>query len=85
MANVRLTVNRAAIKAMLTSPAVRADIARRAEAVAEACNRDSSWGGYQASHGGRSRARSAVWTIEPEAVADNARNQRLIRNLDAGA
>lgn len=85
MANVRLDYKRGAIGELLTSPAVRADIARRAQAVADACNRDSSWGGYVASHGGRSRARSAVWTIEPEAVADNARNQRLLKNLDAGS
>lgn len=83
MAGMRVEVKRSAIRALLTSEAVRADVARRAEAVADACNRASSWGGYEATHGGRSRARSLVWTIEREAVADNARNNRIIRNLDA--
>lgn len=84
MAKMEVRVSRAAIRDMLTSDSVRADIARRAEAVADACNAESSWGGYKATHGGRSRARSSVWTVEPEAVADNARNNRIVRNLDAG-
>ena len=86
MGRAKIKFQRGAIRKMLTSPEARADIQRRAEAVAQACNSQSSWGGYEASQQpGRNRARSIVWTIEGEAVADNARNNRIVRNLGAGS
>lgn len=68
-----------------TEAKVLADLKARAERIEAACNGQSSWGGYESeAEMGRTRAVARVWSIGPEAVEDNARNQRLIRNLDAG-
>ena len=53
----------------------------RAAAIAEACNRDSSWGGYHSAPSSDGQA-AQVWSAD--ARNDEARDQRLIRNLDAG-
>lgn len=54
-----------------------------AESIAEACNAESSWGGYDsaASNDGYT-ATGRVWEFDNR--EDEARNNRLIRNLDAG-
>lgn len=51
-----------------------------AERIAAACNSESSWGGYHAFAKGR---RAGV-VAEGRAAADNARSQRMLRNLDVG-
>jgi hypothetical protein len=80
----KVKINRDNFRRLRTSPEALALVADRAEAVAEACNAQSSWGGYEArSSASGNRARAQVWTIEREAVVDNARNQRLIRNIGA--
>ena len=80
----KVKVNRDEFRRLRTSPAALALVASRAEAIAAACNAASSWGGYEArSSAAGNRARAQVWTIEREAVVDNARNQRLIRNIGA--
>ena len=56
-----------------------ADLEARAAAVADACNRDSSWGGYYSGAGSDGTVR--VWSAD--ARSDEARDQRLLRNLDA--
>ena len=74
-----------AIRKLMADPAVVADLERRAKAVADACNVQSSWGGYHSAvstEGNRPRAR--VWSVGPKADEDNARNQRMLRNMDAG-
>lgn len=83
--SVRLTFNTGAIEQLLTSPAMEAELKRRAERIAAAANAESSWGGYQASSSREgSRARARVWNVKHEAADDEARNNRLIRGLDAG-
>lgn len=81
----RLRFNLADFERIRTEEKVLADLRARAERIKDACNAQSSWGGYYSAAtvaGGRARAR--VWSIGPKAREDNARNQRLIRNLDAG-
>lgn len=78
----RVKINRGGFKALRTSPEALALVTRRAQAIADACNASSSWGGYEArSSATGNRARAQVWTIEREAVVDNARNNRILREL----
>lgn len=82
MAKVRLVLRRDSIESLPTSREVRADRERRAQAIVDACNAQSSWGGYVVRNDADS---SSIFTIEREADVDNARNNRILRNLDAGA
>lgn len=81
--NLKIKLNRAGVEALLTSDEMKADLARRAKAIEVACNNDSTWGGYasSASNGGK-RARAKVWSYG--AHDDESRQQRLVKNLDAG-
>lgn len=56
------------------------DLERRAQAIADACNADSTWGGYHADVG-RDGKSAQVWSAD--ARNDEARDQRLLRFLDA--
>lgn len=79
---MRVKINRDGFREMRTSPAALALVTERAERIAGACNAASSWGGYEVrSNVNGNRARAQVWTIEREAVVDNARNNRIIREL----
>jgi hypothetical protein len=78
---LRVEVNSQGAAAILNSPAVAADLLRRAHAIADASNAESEWGGYNAEDASGKRARAKVWC---ENAADEARQQRLIKNLDAG-
>lgn len=85
MAKARLKFNAGAIRRLMEDPAVAADVASRAAAVADAANAGSSWGGYEyevSTAGARPRAR--VWNVKSGAADDESRNNRLIRSLDAG-
>lgn len=85
MAKGKLKFNNRAIAKLMEDPQVVADLEKRAAAVRDACNSQSTWGGYYSAvstEGNRPRAR--VWSVGPKADEDNARNQRLIRNLQAG-
>lgn len=86
MSKIRLKFKRGAFAELRTQPKVRADIERRAAAVAAACNADSTWGGYKSGPEAQNQSRAAanVWTVSAGAREDNARNQRMIRNLQAG-
>lgn len=80
---MRLKINRGGFNELRTSQQAQALVDREAERVADACNAQSSWGGYEATSRSNPKRRAAayVWTIEREAVVDNARNNRLLRNL----
>lgn len=72
--------NLPAFRKLRTDPAVQADILRRAEKIAEAAG-----DGFKAVQSpARNRARAAVVAVTPEAVARNARDQSLLKALDAG-
>lgn len=80
----RVKINSAGAKAILTSGEVAADLASRAEAVASACNGASTWGGYHASSS-TSGTRARAWVRSSDRRNDEARDNRMIHNLDAGA
>lgn len=85
MARVRVRLNHAGIRAAMGTPKLREEIANRAEAIAEACNAQSSWGGYESGEETQNwRASANVWTIDDRGAQDNARAQRMLRNVDAG-
>lgn len=70
----------AAIGKLLESPAVKADLKRRADRIAAAAGP-----GFEASVvSGRNRARASVITATPEARLAEARDHVLLRALDAG-
>ena len=85
MARTKLRFNVDDFARIRTEEKVLADLRERAKKIADACNMQSTWGGYYSAAVVRGdRARARVWSIGPKAAEDNARNQRLIRNLDAG-
>lgn len=74
---------REAFREIRRLPAVKADLARRAEAIAAACGGEDA--GYVAATGeGRTRSRAAVIAAHRGAQVDNAVNNRIVRSLDAG-
>lgn len=73
----RIKFNRAAIRKLMQTDLT----SDRAAAVADACNGESSWGGYHTDDASSEiRNRTVVWCEHstPE------RANRMIRNLDAG-
>lgn len=80
---IRVKINRAGIKALMRSDGALAAVAVKGEAIAAACNEQSSWGGYySAAAVGPDRARARVWSADNR--NDEARDNRLMKNLDAG-
>lgn len=55
-------------------------LAERARAIEAACNADSSWGGYHSAVDASGMS-ARVWSADRR--NDEARDQRLLRNLDA--
>jgi len=85
MARARIRFRNGAIRALMNDAAVVADLEARAKRVAAEANAESSWGGYYSAvstEGNRPRGR--VWNIKQGASDDEARNNRMIRALDAG-
>lgn len=79
---IRAKLNRRGIRSLLNSDEALALVASKGEAIAEACNSQSSWGGYfTAASADGVRARAKVWSADGR--NDEARDQRLVRNLDA--
>ncbi len=80
----KLKFNPAAFDEILGGSEALEMVRSKGEAIAEACNSDSSWGGYfSAATTDGDRARARVWSADNR--NDEARDQRLVRNLDAGA
>lgn len=84
MARVRLDWHRAAgLEALVKSPEALAIVEEKAQAIAAACNAESSWGGYDsAARIDNDRARARVWSFDDR--DDEARDNRILKNLDAG-
>ena len=78
---VKIRWNIDAFRQIRLEPKVAADVHDRAERVAAAAG-----GGYEAfpTANPRNRARAAVVTTSRRAMLDNARNQTLLRSLQAG-
>lgn len=77
---IKVKVNRAGVQALMKSDGALAKVKELGQATADACNSESSWGGYftSASVDG-DRARATVWSADNR--NDEARDQRLVRNL----
>jgi hypothetical protein len=83
MARVRLVYNMKAFEALMKSPEVESFIEAKTKAVEDACNAQSSWGGYHSDVSvNDDRIRGRVWSSDNR--NDEARDNRLIHNLDAG-
>ena len=78
---VRIRYNDPFYDAARKSPAVQRELVRRAVRIANACGE-----GYAADldASGRVSARSSVYTQTYRARRDNAANNTILRNLDAG-
>lgn len=77
---VRVVVNRAGVRELLNSDAIRADLEARAQRIASAAGP-----GHRVDVGrGRNRARAAVITDTTEARRSEATDGTLSRAIDAG-
>lgn len=84
MAKVRLKFNREAFVEIDRSEKALGIIQEKVDAIRDACNEQSSWGGYASSAAIHpDRVRGTVWVADDR--VDETRDQRLLRNLDAGA
>ena len=80
MADLRLKINSAGIKALLTSPGLAADLTARAEAVRHAAGSKHHIVDTQS---GPNRARAAVITSTYEGMRREATDRNLVRAIDA--
>lgn len=79
--SVEVEVHEAAIHTLMHMPI--GVISQRVAAIAEACNAESTWGGYKsAAEVTDIGAMGVVWSIGDH--DDEARRNRLVRNLGAG-
>jgi tRNA A37 threonylcarbamoyltransferase TsaD len=79
--DVKVTLNPSAVRALLRSPEIQADLLARAERIAE-----TAGPGMEASvKKGKNRARALVLTDTAEARRAEATSRRLSSSLQAGA
>lgn len=82
MAHRKLKFNPDAFDRILGGAEAVEMVKEKAGSIAEACNSQSSWGGYFSSANTTGeRARGHVWSADNR--NDEARDQRMVRNLDA--
>ena len=87
---IKVTLNSAGARAILTSSAVRADLMARAERIAARANgmvsademRNDAFMASDAS--GPSRARAHVYTASPHGINAQNKSNVLLKSLDAG-
>lgn len=91
MGDVKVRINSAGARAVLTSSGVLADVERRGRAVAEAaCASASSPDGHgrppfsSDARNGANRARAVVYTASEHGKYANAKHDALVRALSAG-
>lgn len=81
----RVTVDSKAIGRILKGPQVKAEVEKRTTAIREACNADSSWGGYYSHvYDEYSRPLGRIWTIGRYDSEGTDRALRMLKKLDAG-
>lgn len=78
--DVKVKLNRRAVRDLLRGKEVRAELARRGKRIADAAGP----GHVVSVSEGRNRARVAVITATPEAMEAEAKSHRLSGALDAG-
>lgn len=77
---IKVKVSLLGVRALMQSEGAQKAVTELAEATADACNSESSWGGYfHAATTDDTRARAKVWSADNR--NDEARDQRLVRNL----
>jgi hypothetical protein len=86
MANVRVTINRKALRDLMRGPEIQADLVRRANKIAKRADAAANAPG---GHGvdtqvGANRARASVRTVTPKAMYKEATQQSLTKSIDAG-
>lgn len=87
---VRVRINSAGARAVLTSDGVAGKLGDMASAIAESANakaspdnmRNDAYMSEVDSSGSRSRAR--VWTASPHGIRNNNKHNTLLKSLDAG-
>lgn len=79
-----LKFNQQAIKDLLNSPSVTADVQRRVDAVKAAANSMYSSDGYEGDVIHTDRAHGAVWAADQHARRSCAKHNTLLKALDAG-
>lgn len=85
MAKPRMKWNIKAFAEIRNAPGVLDDLQNRADAIASAAGEGYESRPAEAGKGRKGRGRAAVITADFDAVRDNAKNQTLLRSLDAGA
>lgn len=85
MARTRIKWRRAGFPELRNEPGVLEDLQTRADAIADAAGDGYESRPAEPGEGKKGRARAAVLTGTAEARVDNARNQTLLRSIDAGA
>lgn len=69
---------------LVTHEALLPVVKEKVEAIAAACNAESAWGGYaSAASIDGDRVRGRVWSFDDR--NDEARDNRMVKHLDAGA
>lgn len=84
MAKTRIKWRMKGFKELRLEQGVLDDLDERAHAIARAANL-SSPGYFPSSQFGKRRSRASVITGDAGSMIDNAKNQTLLRSLDAGA
>lgn len=80
MAGPKIELNAATVRTLLKSDGVKADLERRAKAIAAAAG-----DGFEvATRDGKNRIHVEVQTATPEAMLAEAQDKRLTRAIDAG-
>lgn len=80
----QIKFNEQAIKDLLNSPSVTADIQRRVDAVKAAANSMYAADGYEGDVIPTDRAHGAVWAADQHSRRSCAKHNTLLKALDAG-
>ena len=92
MAKVQVEVSRRAVQRIQKSPVVQADLKRRAEAIAKSADAQTSPNPPSMRNPnyvsfvtvGNVAAKGRVVASNPHSMRDNARNNTLLKSMDAG-
>lgn len=81
---VEIKWNQRGLSLLLRHPDIKADLYRRAQAIADAANGGEDIGYLAVQGEGRTRSRAAVIAVTVRSRRHNARHNALVRALDAG-
>ena len=84
MERVRVRIRRGALRELRTSPEAQAEILGRAQKIAGAAGGEQVGFFARATESPRNRARAAVIAASMRARRRNARDNTILRNIDAG-